>query len=144
MSKGIAIRTILTLLLGVLVVGILVYMVYTYATGPGLDMEGCRSRVVNWCTGCKIAGWSRTIPAGDDIKTCIPKFFGGPEGDYECDTIPDGSSTQDFCASFLGGGISLECTAHADCCAVCGAAADETVTCQADNTCDCNGAAHTC
>ena len=47
MSKGIAIQTILYLLLGVLVVGIIIYLVYTYSTGESMDIQEPSD-----CTGC--------------------------------------------------------------------------------------------
>ncbi len=104
MSKGIAINTILYLLLGVLVVGIVVYLVYTYATGSGMDIQDCRTRVQNWCNGCQIAGW----PAGfgskavdSDIGTCISDFFAtgtiNPLG-IDCNqTYSTPGDTKDFC-----------------------------------------------
>ena len=111
MSKGIAIRTILYLLLGVLVVGILVYMVYTYTFGPELDMQTCRTKLINWCTGCKLAGWSESIVtvADDDIEKCISKHFLGagctitfPINCLDtCDDAPI-DDTKIFCKQFTG------------------------------------------
>lgn len=111
MSKGIAIRTILYLLLGVLVVGILIYMVYTYGTGPGLDIQDCRSQIQNWCNGCMIAGWQAGIGEEDedsDIGTCIKSYFASgnfgtnwPINCYKTSGGTDGE-TELFCEQFTG------------------------------------------
>lgn len=106
MSKGIAIRTILYLLLGVIVVGILVYMVYTYTGGAQLDEQQCRSRVITWCTGCSVAGWADgtgTLAAGSDVGQCIEDYFatGWNDGLAECDQNSAGDSTETFCDAFI-------------------------------------------
>jgi hypothetical protein len=78
MSKGIAINTILYLLIGVLVVGVIVYLIYTYATGAGMDIADCRSRVQNWCGSCRISGWSSSVGVSSstsDIYICIKDYF---------------------------------------------------------------------
>jgi hypothetical protein len=109
MSKGIAINTILYLLVGILVVAVLVYLVYTYAVGPGMDIQDCRSRVQNYCTSCKIADWASgfgTITAGSDIETCIDTYFvtaGFEPEDADCSEDGDGDvgATEAFCAQFI-------------------------------------------
>ena len=106
MSKGIAIRTILTLLLGVLVVGIVVYLVYSYTMGPQLSEQECRSRVITWCTGCSVAGWADgvgTIAADSDIESCIEKHFDMNDwSGLDCNDIYSGTSTvEDFCKAFI-------------------------------------------
>lgn len=106
MSKGIAIRTILYLLLGILVVGIVVYLVYTYVTGPGMDIQDCRARVQNWCTSCKVAGWASgfgTIPAGGDIETCVDTYFATTWDPTGADCLDDAAavSTETFCGQFV-------------------------------------------
>lgn len=109
MSKGIAINTILYLLLGILVVGILVYLVYTYTTSPGLDINNCRSIVTNWCNSCMIAGW----PAGFSQKTstdkeykCISSYFsaGTLKAIIDCNTTYGvvGDTKTNTCKQFTG------------------------------------------
>jgi len=108
MSKGIAIRTILYLLLGVLVVAILVYLVYTYTTGPSMDIQDCRSRVTNWCNSCMIAGWLDgfgTKTDTSDIYTCIEAYFATDTlelGSIDCNSMygTDGD-TKTFCEDFI-------------------------------------------
>ena len=76
MTKGIAIQTILMLLVGILVVGIVVYMVYRYMFAPGLGQNECRAQLVSWCTTCKTAGWSGGFGLSDALRTCTNTFFG--------------------------------------------------------------------
>jgi hypothetical protein len=111
MSKGIAIQTILYLLLGILVVGILVYLLYTYTTGPGLDINKCRSLVTNWCNGCMIAGWKTgfgTIDSSKDVYTCIKTYFGSTGWTNPASNDCNKSATDatkkasDFCKQFTG------------------------------------------
>jgi len=110
MKKGIATETILLLLLGILIVGILVYLLYKYVFSPVLPEQVCRSRATSWCTLCKNAyGSSFTctdidgdgdvdcyVPAGQDLKDCASEYFPGMPD--EC----DGAGT--WCAAFIGMG----------------------------------------
>jgi hypothetical protein len=82
MSKGIAIETILMLLVGILVVGVVVYMVYRYMFSPGLNEQDCRSAAVNYCTTCKNSAdpnppytWSASISAPASLTACAGKYF---------------------------------------------------------------------
>ena len=75
MTKVIAIQTILMLLVGILVVGIIVYLVYMYTLSPGLTEQSCRQAIVNWCTTCKTSGWSNVITPTSDVSDCWTKFF---------------------------------------------------------------------
>ena len=71
MSKGIAIQTILYLLIGVLVVGILVYLLYTYVMSPTLSETQCRALATTWCTSCNNVGWTDTGPdATTKLQNC--------------------------------------------------------------------------
>jgi len=109
MSKGIAINTILYLLLGVLVVGVVVYLVYTYVTGAGLDVQSCRSIVQNWCTSCKIANWADgfgAITVGSDMEVCVDTYFATTAfepRDADCAADGDGTAgaSEAFCAQFI-------------------------------------------
>ncbi len=111
MSKGIAINTILYLLIGVLVVGVVVYLVYTYVTGAGLDSQSCRSIVQNWCTSCKIANWADdfgTITGDSDMEKCVDTYFSTswdpfdmPVGADCYDDAEADDKTEEFCAQFI-------------------------------------------
>ncbi len=90
-KKGIAIQTILLLLVGILVVGIIVYMVYRYFVGAPLNEQECRARAITWCTGCKNAGWTGGT-VGSDLDTCADSYFPG---------MPDDCDAEDWCAAFI-------------------------------------------
>jgi len=104
MTKGIAIQTILMLLVGILVVGIIVYMVYRYFVGAPLSEQECRARAITWCTGCKnsntgVTGdWSVAGSApGSDLNTCAGTYFGGAPDNC----ADDSPKTKDWCAAFI-------------------------------------------
>jgi len=86
MSKGIAIETILLLLVGIIVVGVIVYLVYTYATGKTLSAYECRAKMVSWCTNCFNAGWPATITLGQENSDCLKNTMS-----Y---TLPPGTTCQ--------------------------------------------------
>ena len=68
--KGIAIQTILLLLVGIIVVSIIVYLVYSYTRSPTLSKTECLSIVTNWCTTCMVSGWDQYIECPSDVKAC--------------------------------------------------------------------------
>jgi len=96
MTKGIAVQTILMLLVGILVVGIIVYMVYRYFVGAPLGMEECRSRAITWCTACKNVNWGLTA-AGPTITTeltnCANQYF--PTAPVNC------AAASGWCSAFI-------------------------------------------
>ena len=59
--KGIAIQTILLLLVGVLVVGILVYLVYRASGSSSFSVAECRAKLTDICTMCLNADWNPSI-----------------------------------------------------------------------------------
>ncbi len=96
------------LLVGVIVVGILIYLVYTYTMGPGLDQNKCRSLVQSWCTSCKISNWMDgfgTIDDDTDLETCITTYFSTTTftpTNADCNKTSGGSGgeTKTFCEQF--------------------------------------------
>jgi hypothetical protein len=72
MSKGIAIETILYLLIGVLVVGIVIYLVYTYVFNPIPDMTQCRALATTWCTSCKTVAWTGGPQSPKELGVPLP------------------------------------------------------------------------
>jgi hypothetical protein len=109
MSKGIAIETILYLLLGIIVVGIIIYLVYTYTTGGQLNEQQCRSKVISWCTGCSVANWAdvSSKDATSDVGQCITNYFSsgnfGSNWPVTCNATSGGTigETKTFCQAFL-------------------------------------------
>ncbi len=72
-NKGIAIDTILLLLVGIIVVGIMVYLVFKFATGPGFSVQECKTKMTQYCTICANVGWTG-ITTSQDIKDCAGKY----------------------------------------------------------------------
>ena len=69
-NKGIAIHTILLLLVGVLVVGILVYLVYKSISGSTLSKYECQTHAISWCTRMRMSDhWTSTCSCDDG--TCL-------------------------------------------------------------------------
>ncbi len=109
MSKGIAIETILYLLLGIIVVGIIVYLVYTYSSGGQLSEQQCRSNIINWCTGCSVANWAdvSSKDATSETGTCMTTYF--PSGRFgtnfpvTCNRTSGGipGETETYCQTFI-------------------------------------------
>jgi hypothetical protein len=85
MSKGIAINTILMLLVGILVVGIVVYLVYKFMLSPGLSQTECRTQFVAWCTSCKASGFAGGFDLGNQLADCINKYGFCPTKDCKYD-----------------------------------------------------------
>ena len=77
MSKGIAIRSILLLLIGILVAVGLIYLVYRYATSSQLGMEECRAAIISWCTTCVNAGWIGGPNTPQTVRDCGDTTKGG-------------------------------------------------------------------
>ena len=57
-NKGIAIPTILLLVSGILVAGVLIYMTYRSTTNSPISEYECRGMMIPWCTGCANLGWT--------------------------------------------------------------------------------------
>jgi hypothetical protein len=84
MSKGIAIQTILLLLVGVIVVGIIVYLVYLYTKNPVLGQIQCMGVATSWCTSCKLSNFGRTNCPGTGCGPKAPTELGTSAPDTGC------------------------------------------------------------
>ncbi len=94
MSKGIAIQTILYLLVGVLVVGVLVYLIYSYVMNPVLPETQCRAMATSWCTSCKAVDFASAGPkATSDLENCGPNYWTAAVWD-NCGA----AATKEFCS----------------------------------------------
>ena len=101
-NKGIAVRTILLLVVGVLVAGILVYMVYSYFGGSALSESDCKARLISWCTTCNMSSYNAPIKA-KEAGTCSNTYYGTGWGeDTQCNTA--GVDVPGKCNAFLPGG----------------------------------------
>ena len=96
-NKGIAVDTILLLLVGIIVVGIIIFLVYKYVLGPQLGEPECKAKAISWCSNCKNAEWLGTAPImSTELQNCADKFFIGIDADKKCD------SNKLWCAGFIG------------------------------------------
>ena len=80
--RGIAVRTILLISVGVVVVGVLSYLVYRAATTKTLSVYECKAKLMDICRMCENTGWDETFtlepePFNSVIKPCseYPEFF---------------------------------------------------------------------
>ena len=78
------------LLVGILVVGIIVYIVYRYMLSPSLTIEDCRQQAVNFCSSCRAAGClvSVDVPTvcssmTGTVNTACDKYFAGTPSSCE-------------------------------------------------------------
>ena len=114
MSKGIAISTILYLLLGVLVVGIIVYLLYRTITTPVLDQNQCRSLAMTWCGSCKVVDFGRTncpplcgpkapdALGTDDPDTGCAQYYWDTSIVTDWNDCWEGNNIDDFCEECCG------------------------------------------
>lgn len=58
--KGIAVTTLVLLIIGMVVIAIIGYLLYStfISTGPTMSLESCRAQVVSACSNCKLRGWT--------------------------------------------------------------------------------------
>jgi uncharacterized membrane protein len=95
MNKGIATQTILLILIGIIVVGILVYVIYRTVLNPSIPAEECRARYISACTQCKNMGFTTHFPIPEelyDTTKCAKGIFAVWSNNYNCDegnTITD-------------------------------------------------------
>jgi len=85
MRKGIATQTILLMLIGIIVVGILIYIVYRIVTTQSLSEEQCRARWINQCMMCKNINWQNTGgPPSSLLTDCAKGIFAGWNDNTNC------------------------------------------------------------
>lgn len=66
-KKGIAVQTIILVLLGLVVLVFIAYWLYTLFAGETpLSMEQCRIKLLTWCEMCKNNDWSAAIALASD------------------------------------------------------------------------------
>jgi len=94
MGKGIAITTILLLLVGSLVTGITVYYTYRSVSGSPLSEHECRGMMISWCIGCSNLNWEGGSGMDPQLKECASRYWG--MGHDNCDA-------EDDCSAFLPG-----------------------------------------
>lgn len=65
MIKGIAIQTVLLILIGVIVIGIMAYLVYKGATTKTLSVFECKAKLIDICRMCGNTNWDIGYPLDD-------------------------------------------------------------------------------
>jgi len=108
MIKGIAITSILLLTVGIIVSGIVIYQVYRTTTGTQLSEHECRTRMVNWCTGCWNTRWLGTMGMNSELLDCASEYWGISHTDCDAETHCSG-----FIPTWGGGGGSVTTTTSA-------------------------------
>jgi hypothetical protein len=99
MSKGIAIRTILLLVVGLIVVGVLVYLVYSYSTSGQLSVHECRVRLIELCTQCSLKNFG-SFPLSSTLTSECSKYsefsgWGSPSAVNNCNNA--NPNTKNLC-----------------------------------------------
>lgn len=75
MSKGVAVHTIILVLVGLIVLVLLTYLVWTsFTEQKSIPMEQCRSKFMVWCRSCGYQNWADGINIPSDISDCLGDF----------------------------------------------------------------------
>jgi uncharacterized protein (UPF0333 family) len=93
-TKGLAVSQIILLVLGIIVLAVVAYLLYTQfvSTGGTISAEQCRAEATRICTGCAIAGSAncvytdKTLDGKDtSIETCVAQ--GKVVGNAQANTL---------------------------------------------------------
>jgi len=74
--KGIAIPYIIALILGIIILGIIIYMVYKAWQGGSWDCVECKAKFTTWCSECYMTNmgkgaWTGGNKLGEDRYNCV-------------------------------------------------------------------------
>ncbi len=105
--KGIAVHQIILIVLGIIVLGVIGYLIYTqFLSGKGqITFENCRSRAVTFCGMCKLSGtYTRCVVTYVDATTAnsCRKLLSGYLN-TSCDAGVEENQICVDCSSLLGG-----------------------------------------
>ena len=73
-TKGVAVQTIIMIMLGVVVLLFVGYWLVRVFTGKGLTAQECRSQFISWCESCAARGWTGTATWSADMVTCLGNY----------------------------------------------------------------------
>jgi len=75
-TKGVAVQTIIMIMLGVVVLLFVGYWLVRVFTGKGLTAQECRSQFVSWCGSCAARNWPTGVTAvwSADMVTCLNSY----------------------------------------------------------------------
>lgn len=63
------------LLVGVLVVGIVVYIAYRSFRGSGISEQECRAKLISWCSSCSLLNYTTSLQIGQELADCANDYF---------------------------------------------------------------------
>jgi len=95
MRKGIAVPTILKLVIGVIVIVIVVFLIYRYVLKSPIGEQECRARMTAWCASCQLVDFSDGPKMGEELGSCVSSIGASGSTDQVC----TGQETN--CAGFL-------------------------------------------
>jgi hypothetical protein len=73
-TKGIAISTIIMLMLGVVVLLFVGYWLVRAFSGKGLSSQECKSQFISWCEACAAKNWIGTATWSTDLTNCLALY----------------------------------------------------------------------
>jgi hypothetical protein len=73
-TKGVAVSTIIMVMLGVIVLLFVGYWLVRTFTGSTLSKEECRSEYIQWCRTCAGMSWTGTATWEASLVSCLGKY----------------------------------------------------------------------
>ena len=74
-TKGVAVQTIIMVLLGVVVLLFIGYWLVRTFSSPGLGQEECKTMLMDWCRTCGIKGWdSSAYAVPTALTSCLGRY----------------------------------------------------------------------
>lgn len=125
-SKGVAISQIILLVLGIIVLAVVAFLLYSNftSTSGAIDSQKCRSYATNACTACSIANGGQVLncPANlylhsDNEKQCVSNGFIAVSGNGWT-SVKDANGVVTFngdgsgsinCQQYVGGQAAATC-----------------------------------
>ena len=102
MKKGIAVETLVKLMICIIALTILTYLIYRYVLQSGLGERECAARMTAWCVQCKMANsgeegaWSGGVDMDTELRDCVNEYFNLGAADPQ-----DCTGFESNCRSFL-------------------------------------------
>ena len=95
MKRGdVAISHVIAIVLGMIVLGVIIYFLYQNITNTQIDCQRCAAELTSWCARCYMSNWGRGPGMSDYLESCIVEcnLASSP---YTCDTA------QSFCNPYV-------------------------------------------
>ncbi len=73
-TKGVAVQTIIMVMLGVVVLLFVGYWLVRVFTTPALSEEECKSLYIDWCRNCALNSWTGTNAWDAIVTDCLGKY----------------------------------------------------------------------